>query len=159
MATPTYVPLGTITLSSTDTEIVFSSIPATYRDLIVVVQGTTNAASNIRLRLNNDSSNNSYVGMWGTGSSTVSGANTNNAFIGALYPTQSVTMGQIFDYAQTDKQKSILGRGGGGNDVVWAFASRWASTVAVTSVAVSVNNPAGENFNSGTTFSLYGIAG
>lgn len=157
MATPKYTALATLTLTGTDTEVVFASIPATYRDLVVVVQGTTNTASNIKIKLNGDASNVSYVGMWGNGSSPTSGANTNAAYVGQLSTAQGIVIGQVFDYSLSNKHKSILGRGGTASDAVWAFASRWASTTVVNSLAVTTNNTASENFAIGTTFDLYGV--
>ena len=56
MAT-TYEPIATNTLGSAAANITFSSIPATYTDLrVVVVALTTNNNWNIELRLNSDSS-------------------------------------------------------------------------------------------------------
>ena len=39
--TPTYIPLATTTLGSASNSITFNSVPATYRDLIVIIDGAT----------------------------------------------------------------------------------------------------------------------
>ena len=40
MPTPTYTPLATVTLGTSAASVTFSSIPATYRDLILIFDGT-----------------------------------------------------------------------------------------------------------------------
>jgi hypothetical protein len=57
MPTPTYTPLATVTLGTTAASVTFSSIPATYRDLIFVLSGLGGSA-NITLRYNGDSGSN-----------------------------------------------------------------------------------------------------
>ena len=72
MPTPTYTPLANVTLASTTSTVTFSSIPATYRDLLVVAQcGVVGPATeNLQLSLNNDTTNANYaaVQMSGDGS-------------------------------------------------------------------------------------------
>jgi len=155
----TYVPLATITLSSTDSEIVFSSIPATYRDLVLVYRGVAfeNAVS---ARANADTGTNySLVRMGGNGSTTFSSAPT-TSFFPILYSGTPVTgMGRlmIFDYSATDKHKTALTRGDGSDySITEALASRWANTDAIHSLTVYTG--LGVNFAIGSTFSLYGIA-
>ena len=162
----TYTALATITLTSTDTEIVFSSIPATYRDLVLVIEGGTNesgAESSIAMRLNADTgSNYSWVYAWGTGSVTASGASADSRiFIGRLPGSSVSTPGniilQIMDYSATDKHKTSLSRSNNPATLAGMFAGRYASDSAVTSISLSRYDFAGA-FKSGSTFSLYGIA-
>lgn len=155
--TPTYVALGTVILSGASASVTFSSIPATYRDLIIVMTGSTSNTTNPRVQFNGDTGNGSYVYMLGTGSSTGSGANTDAALVGGLANgVQQSMIIQVMDYSATDKHKTILSRSNSTSEPVWAFASRWASTAAVNQVRLL--NQAGTNFNSGSTFSLFGIA-
>ena len=59
MATPTYIALATTTLSSAVGSVTFSSIPAGYRDLVLVAEGlTSGATSNVRMQFNSDTGNN-----------------------------------------------------------------------------------------------------
>jgi hypothetical protein len=68
---------------------------------------------------------------------------------------RGVVIINVMDYSATDKHKTILARDAGGNAAqAGAIASRWANSAAVTSATV-VNT--GGNFNSGSTFSLYGV--
>jgi hypothetical protein len=153
MPTSTYVPLATITLGSASATVTFSSIPATYRDLVFVLNGTdstTNTQGSF-LRMNGDASNQTVVYVTNASSATAA-----KAYINTTDPsTRNTAIVQIMDYAQTDKHKTFLARAGASGSLVWMSAGRWASTAAVTSV--SFHNDLG-NFSSGSTFSLYGIA-
>ena len=162
MPTPTYTPLATITLTGTDTEIVFASIPNSYKDLILIADFTAASTTNdeLLIRLNGDSGGNySQVKMAGNGSSTssssVSGVNGARIGYGPNSSTRSNAIAQIMDYSATDKHKTILARTNE-PDEVWATASRWANTAAVTSVSFRYEST---SLASGTTVSLYGIAG
>jgi len=81
--TDTYRPLATITLGSTASSITFSSIPATYRDLIIVGNplGAEAAA-----RFNGDSgSNYNGVQMWGNGSNPLSSSfSATSSYLGGI---------------------------------------------------------------------------
>lgn len=166
MATPTYTAISTITLTSTDSEIVFSSIPATYRDLIVVASGRSSAAGaadNLGCYFNGTASNCSTVRMYGTGSTTGSNVSPNNTRISQItIPAASaayfgVVTIQIMDYSATDKHKSVLVRSNTAGDQVHAAAGRWASNDAITSVTLDLYATSA-NFAIGSTFSLYGIS-
>ena len=158
MPTPTYVPLGTITLASTDSEIVFSSIPATYRDLIVVANLSRDNVSSTDsyMKLNTSTANFSNVQMFGNGSVTAATRGSD----GRIATYQNTTsrrysvIFQIMDYSATDKHKTILSRYNGDNSGVGAFALRWAQTTAVNSLSVYVTSG---NYQAGSTFSLYGV--
>jgi hypothetical protein len=168
MPTNTYTPLATITLTGTDSEVVFASIPSGYRDLVfsISILGTSNDQSCV-MQLNADTgANYSNVRMagWGAsyGSNTtgttyifVSGYNYGLATSGA--PT--IAQGSILDYSATDKHKSTLirsrsSRDNGDGDTA-AGAGRWANTAAVTSVKFYLT---GGSFIAGSTFSLFGVA-
>lgn len=165
MGSPTYIPLATVTLGGSDGEIVFTGIPAIYRDLVVTINGKNNTAGadSITFRFNSDTgSNYSNVRMVGTGSSTSSYADTTSGlYIGVSTNSSNpfVITAQIADYSATDKHKSVLARCSQDNGWVTAHAGRWANTAAITSL--SILPPAGSSwtFSTGAVFSLYGIAG
>jgi hypothetical protein len=159
MPTPTYVPMATVTLGGTASSVTFSSIPATYRDLIVVVEGKsgTTTAVNIAFRPNSDSSNASRVFMFGNGSTTTSGTNTDALFITTLPAStanKALSISNFMDYSATDKHKTIIQRNSNAEGIVSASALRWASTSAITSLVCIV---ATESIGAGTTFNLYGV--
>ena len=160
MATPTYTALATITLSSSASSVTFSSIPSTYRDLVLVVNATQAASKNVQMRINGDSGSNysdviafGYSG--GTVSNSASGAQIrlSTSSIGSNWQTTV----QIQDYSATDKHKTILQRENTDTTYVKMLAGRWASTSAVTSISLGSYTGDTGDFASGSTFSLYGI--
>ena len=156
--TNTYTPIASVTLSATASEVVFSGLPQTFRDLIVVYSGSnTTGLAGLRVRLNGDSSSiYSTVNMNGESSGATSSAQTEtSANIGVSSTGQSSTIIQIMDYSATDKHKTILGRGNTlATSFVRATAGRWANTSAVTSVTLSTF---AFDFNSGSTFTIWGV--
>jgi hypothetical protein len=160
--TATYIALATITLTSTDSEIVFSSIPDTYRDLVLVNNHLVSTPANQIVTVNSDAGTNySWVYMGGNGSSAVSGSNSSSnsllaEALAASNPSDRLlTTLQFMDYAQTNKQKTVLVRSGRAGQGVDAIANRWANTAAINTISIVLNNSA--SFLTGSTFSLYGI--
>lgn len=159
MGLPTYTPLANITLGGTDTEIVFGSIPSIFRDLVILTDATSDANSGLYLRFNGDTSSNySTVGAYGNGSSAISFSQTlgftNANFISS---GRGVNTMQIMDYSATDKHKTLLGRASYAGNQAQMAAARWANTAIITQVSLFMDG--GRTFQSGSTFSLYGIAG
>lgn len=160
MPTATYIPLATITLSSTDSEIVFGSIPSGYKDLVLVADyNLTAGAQNMRIRTNSDTgSNYTYVEAGGDGSSPFSSSNTYSfmyaGYVNTTGRTMSVT--HLMDYSATDKHKTALTRFNKSDNYTIMIASRWANTNAINTLSIS---PQTTTFTVGSTFSLYGIAG
>ena len=156
---PAWVPLAEITLTSTDSEVVFGSIPNTYRDLIVIVDGQSTSGFPIsyEIRANSDTSNYSQVIMQGTGSVSSSTASKIHFILSGL---RSSAIIQVMDYSATDKHKTFLVRSNAHSasdvDLVEAGAGRWASTSAITSITLK-DQDSGWQFAIGSTFSLYGI--
>lgn len=154
MPTPTYVPLATITLGTAEADIEFSSIPATFRDLILVFNGTVSANAAYQINFNGVTTGYSRVGMFADSGGPISFADSTASLFEAG-TAQSTSILHIMDYAQTDKHKSVLTRSNISGTVVVAFAGRFASTSAVTSFRLF---RVGQTFSIGSTFSLYGIA-
>ena len=155
MPTPTYTPLATVTLGSFASSVTFSSIPATYRDLVLVADGTA-SAENFFVRFNGDASNYTRVGMVGrsAGASLSFSDSTSYAFVFETFQTNNIM--HIMDYSATDKHKTYLVRINRGENPVHASAHRYASTSAITSLAVI--GDAGATMSTGTTLNLFGIA-
>jgi hypothetical protein len=157
LPTPTYTALATVTLGTSASSVTFSSIPATYRDLIFVFSGTAVSTTGLGLRFNSDTgSNYNYVQMYGTGSLTFSNTQSGTSLdIGVIGSGQSDNHLQIMDYSATDKHKTILARV---NSESWAniraAAGRWANTSAINNIQVIGT---GANFAAGLTLSLYGV--
>jgi hypothetical protein len=159
MPQPTYVPMATITLGSSASSISFSSIPATYRDVIVVFNGITSATStDILWRVNDDTgSNYSRVQAVGVSSGPISNAQSSatSGFVGGTFLERTVAITQFMDYSATDKHKTSLSRCDSPTTQVHMSASRWANTAAITKITFILS---GGNFATGSTFALYGIA-
>jgi hypothetical protein len=164
MPTPTYTPLANVTLGTAIGTVTFSSIPATYRDLILVMNHKVNTSAtsdNWFMRFNSDTgANYSFVRMYGNGSSAFSGSGTSRTYIdNFLDPTGSFTNNvfQIMDYSATDKHKTVLARENLASEQVIAKAHRWASTSAITSISLTGPDSGTDLFSVGSTFSLYGV--
>jgi len=154
MPTPTYTALANITLGSSASYVTLSSIPATYRDLVLVYSGSGTAPTEVWATLNGSTANGSTVVMLGTGSAAQSGTSA-AITIGTIDTTICNNIVQFMDYSATDKHKTILTRSNRAGAGTLAYATRWAITSAITSIAVV---PQSGTFNSGHTFALYGIA-
>jgi hypothetical protein len=159
--TKTYKALANVTLGAAASSVTFSSIPATYRDLVVVVTALGSTTLEGRIRLNSDSGNNySYVRMSSSGSAA-SSANAGSQSSGFLSVIADATASgpltmfiNIMDYSATDKHKTIISRAAAAGTGTEAFANRWADTSAVTTVQILTSTG---NWASGATFNLFGI--
>jgi len=151
----TYEPIATTTLGTSASSVTFSTIPGTYTDLVLVVNGTSTATNGNEMQFNGDTGNNySFTLLYGDGSSATSSRNSNISFAyaGRTNTNQSVSITQIMNYANTTTYKTVLTRANSNGDIVMANVSTWRSTSAITSLVY-----AGATFNSGTVFTLYGI--
>lgn len=159
MAT-TYEPIATTTLGSTASSYTFSSIPGTYTDLILTIAGYQSGGSGdfVGFQFNNDTSttySNTYFG--GNGSTTFTGraSNYTNSRFGALYPTgQANIICHIQNYSNTVTDKAAISRSNSPGDNAVAFVNLWRSTSAISTIKILIE---ANNFQSGTTFTLYGI--
>lgn len=159
----TYEPLSTTTISGTASTVTFSSIPSTYTDLVLVVEGQNNAGgdSNLWIRLNSDTgANYSVTYFQGTGSSVSSSAFTRAdsfANVGKMSTsTRSINTLHFMNYSSSSSAKSFLCRFSNASVVTGFSTAWWNSSSAITTIQVGNGNA--ENFVSSTTFTLYGIA-
>lgn len=159
------VALATTTLGSSAATITFGSIPATYRDLRLVVQAPLTSlpgTTDMDFILNSDAGGNySGVTMTGNGSSATSASGSSLTRVDA--PSDSTTIDfvwtvDIMDYSATDKHKTILERYSRAAYGARAGCYRWANTAAVTTVTFRGGDSQTKPFAIGSTFSLYGIA-
>lgn len=155
-------------LSAATNTVTISSIPQTYRDLMLIVSGSkiNGGGDWCRIRINNDTTSSPSVFMEGDGVNTRSNNSSTsgltdtywNATWTATATTRTVATWHFFDYAKTDKQKHILVRSGRPDGMIAAGTGRWPSTVAVTSLVCALGDPAAQ-WIAGTKFTLYGISG
>ena len=159
--TAKYTVLDSQVLATSAASVTFSSIPGGYKDLVLVISGTTPSFGQVRLNFNSDIGANYYsVQMRGSGSAASSATTAGETFFSSGPNTDfSTTIGmsvdQIIDYSATDKHKTILRRSGSTYGVgTLATAGRWANSVAVVSITVSTS---AANFAAGSTFRLLGV--
>jgi hypothetical protein len=159
MPTPTYTLIDSVTLTSSASEVTFSSIPAG-GDLVLSISHSTNLNIAFKGYLNGDTgANYNLVRMVGDGSTATSSSSSSTSapIFGSASPIIGNTIIQLMDYSATDKHKSILMRTGSLDEFgsVSAYALRWANTSAVTSIQIDAGS---RTFNAGSTFFLYSIA-
>lgn len=160
----TYEPIATTTLGSATSPITFSSIPATYTDLrIVMVCTSQNATQDVYMRFNSDTgSNYSSTNLSGNGSSATSTRETNTsriivnkeAYTNTTIP-QMYTI-DIFSYAGSTNKTCLMTSSGdnNGSGAVDRNVGLWRNTSAINEIEFRLS--AG-GYNAGTTVTLYGI--
>lgn len=162
MATNTYVALRTTTLSSATASVTLDLTGVTgYTDIRLVIAGTfPSGADDILMRFNGDTSTNySRTYLYGTGSSVTSGRQSSTAglYIAGLSDVQSVAKFDIMNYSNATTYKTVLSRSDAPNWITVATAALWRKTPeAITTIYLA--NASGNNFGSGTKFTVYGIA-
>jgi hypothetical protein len=134
MPTSTYVALATTELTSTATTITFSSIPATYRDLVLVLN-VPSSDNLVYIKPNGSSSNLSSVRAYNVGSSLYSNTETSWADPASGTYTRFFTY-NLMDYSATDKHKTVLFRQNFSTNITFMGAGRWASTTAISSLVI-----------------------
>lgn len=157
----TYEPISTQTLASAVATVTFSSIPATYTDLVLVASATnaTAGVDSFEIQFNGDTATNySYTLLSGNGATATSSRGSSSAFIISglsISGEQYVNIAHIFNYANTTTYKTVLSRGNVTSSLVRGNVGIWRSTSAITSFLLK--NDGGQNFAIGSMFTLYGI--
>lgn len=167
--TGTYTLIASNTLGSSASSVTFSSIPATYTDLMLVTSalspGGGNNARGYRFELNSDTGTN-YSQTWLSNSVTtpVSSRETSQTRgrIGGISETTSdvtTVKTDFLDYSNTTTYKTVLSRGSNlctnGDTNLFAGVSLWRSTSAVSSIKLTMSD--NSSFITGSSFKLYGI--
>ena len=158
----TYEKIASTTLSSSNSTITFSSIPATYTDLRLVIVAKGTAASDVNMVFNSSGSACSWTQFAGSGSAASSGSITTGvgrAYITLNFNVLSTTIPQmytvdIFSYTGSTHKTSLITfqEDNNGSGYVGTKVGKWPSTAAITSITLN-----GTDFATGTTATLYGI--
>lgn len=164
----TYEPIATQTLGSAQSTVTFSSIPATYTDLVLVVMArstySTDAADGLRYRLNSDSTTSySWTQLTGDGSTAGSGraSSVNIGEMGSLATSSSsntsfgTCITNFQNYANTTTNKTLISRSGEARLVTYAHVNLWRNTGAIN--RIDLTTARASTFVAGSTFTLYGI--
>jgi len=169
-AANTYTPIASTTVDTASATIVFSSIPATYTDLVLVMQpGADVGDENIGLRFNDDTSGNySYQRIGANNTAGTYNASRQNNFT-RINTTEATgtgpTLGKlvitahIMNYTNTTTYKIVLARSGqvgGTYNGVELFTGAWRATPAAIN-SITIMQGGARTFSTGSTFNLYGI--
>jgi len=155
----TYEPIATYTATGSSGTLSFTSIPSTYTDLILVVNGSVNTGNNTRMRFNNDTgSNYSMTVLAGDGSSAASYRDSSQTSFS--YPGYATTgMGtyiiQIQNYSNTSTYKTFISRNSNAANQAQVGVGLWRSTSAINQV--DLYTASGATWTTSTTATLYGI--
>lgn len=159
----TYDPIATQTLGSNTSVITFSSIPATYTDLLMVVNSGGSVNLDWDIRINGDNgSNYSVTRLQGDGSTVSSNRASNQTeyrINGSGFMTTTIVANSFIhfmNYANTSIFKTMLARVGNANTGVSISAGFWRSTSAINQIQFS-NWGGPATYITGSTFTLYGI--
>ncbi len=162
--TSTEIAIATQTLGS-NAALTFSSIPATYTDLRLVLVGfwTTAGPSDLMIRFNSDSATNySQTRLTGNGTAAASARTTSATQIEVIESLPSTTIPglttiDLFSYAGSTYKTCLITSSDdrNGSGTVDRQVALWRSTSAITEIKLTVDLTA--NFTTGTTATLYGI--
>jgi hypothetical protein len=166
----TYTPIATTNGTGSSSSITFSSIPATYTDLRIVVSNAalvSGSDANLIFRINNDTASNYSLTNLGARalSSTPFSSRQSVAYgmanwFTAIATQQGMSQIDFMNYSNTTTFKTVLcnSRVNEGNATysgVEVLVNLWRSTAAINSIKIETFN--GSNLTTGSTFSLYGI--
>lgn len=165
MPTSTYDLIASSVLSSNAASVTFSSLPSSYRDLVLICTARStrvNTVDYLLFKLNNDTASNySRIYMDGTGTTTSSYYDTISVGTIDFMPAANSTAGvfgigrmQVMDYSATDKHKTMLIRTDLAERATFAQVTRWAKTEAINEIVFTMENG---SIASGSSFYLYGI--
>jgi len=159
----TYTPIATVTAAGgSSTQLVMSSIPATYTDLVIVINTSTSANSNLVFRLNNDSTSiygNTVLNGNGTAASSGRNSNTDKGY----FDSDAISANNfnynailnLMNYSNTTTFKTTVSRSNNAATGVTAGVTLYRSTSAINRIDFLTTSG---TFNAGSTFTLYGIA-
>jgi hypothetical protein len=156
----TYEPIATTTVSGTSTTNVgFSSIPQTYTDLVLIYNGSVNYTNTYYVMYYNGDSTLTNYSNTGIGGFNTSVTSYTNGYIylgfsgSASVPVNCIA--NIQNYTNTTTFKTGLMRFNNTNNETSAGVGLWRNTAAINSI--NIYSYYGGAFNSGSTFTLYGI--
>ena len=151
-----FTPLATINLSGVN-GCTFSSIPTTYRDLMLVARVSTSSIGYFFATLNSTNGIYNQVALRGTGTAAQSWQYSGQAYVNfadtAYSDPDAGLIAHFLDYSVTNKHKTILSMVSAPARGIESVVNRAATTAAITSIRVDM----GATITSGT-MSLYGIS-
>lgn len=159
----TYEPIATFTTTGNVAAIEFNTIPSTYTDLVVSISGISNGTANstIVTNLNGDfGSNYSGTQLYYRSTGTAGGnKNISESYIAIARAAgvnpdnggQTLVNVYIFDYANTNKFKTLMAQMQNMPAAVEVDVGNWRNTNAIHTIRFAAN------WATGTVYTLYGI--
>ena len=166
----TYTLISSNVLTTTAASVTFSSIPATYTDLVVrasVRSNRANTQDDMRITFNSATTNFSYTYLRGSGSAAISGNATADPFVWAgNIPAANATSntfgnGELYIPSYTASQNkpssAIMAMEDNVSSPVYltANANLWSNTATISTIYLYLGFG---SFVSGSSFYLYGIS-
>jgi hypothetical protein len=165
--TNSFESIETITLSSAQPNVTFTNIPSTFKHLQIRAVMTCTTINNMYVQVGNTTidtaGNYSWHQLFGDGATPYSNGNgtASFAYIGynfnTSHPNPSII--DFVDYTSTTKTKTfktIAGTESNGGGFVQHWTGNWRSNSAINTIRIT---PGDGNFNTHTSFALYGIRG
>jgi hypothetical protein len=160
-------------LTSTAATVTFSSIPGTFKDLIIRISARTDRSAtsdSIKMTINSDNTTiYSFTRLRGDGTSATSNRNTGNTYVSVENTDGNTATSNTFDsteiyipsYLSTANKpiSSVIMREDNSTAATTynsVQAHLYRNTSAITSLSFAPSN--GPNFVSGSSFYLYGLA-
>ena len=159
-----YESIATVTASGSVSTLSFTSIPSGFKHLQIRGMNRTAAGGGVNLQINSDTGSNyaqHRLEGSGTAASAAGFASQTSVPVSSnttAADTMSVTIIDILDYGSTTKNKTLRvlrGFDANGTGTIIVGSGLWMSTAAITSIQLV--NSSSNNFDSTTTFALYGI--
>jgi hypothetical protein len=161
------------TMTNNNTAVIsFTSIPSTFRDLVIMIGGSGfqvqsgTGNPNLALRANNSSSTIYSMMDWreSAAGGTAVTAQTSAEIGRSAWNNGGASAGRyritIYNYATASRAKQVFATGNPGiGNASHISASIIRTTTSVSSVQLLINWAGVANFASGTTVSLYGVKG
>jgi len=160
----TYNPIETYTLSSTTANIVFSTIPQIYTDLVLVATRRsatkTTGGENLQFRLNGDNGANYANTYLVNGPSTARLNNMSELYTSAggneINTRYSVDVWNFLNYSNTTTYKTLIYSYMYAGDHCQLWAGSWRNNAAINTIDI-FSSGAGNVYAIGSMFTLYGI--
>jgi hypothetical protein len=168
-----YESIATVTLSSSQATVSFSSIPSTFRHLqlrcLIKTARTSSNLSSTPFIFNSDSTNlYSYHDVQGNGATTSASGSASTQTIDSGRVSGNLSSANVFgaqiidilDYADTNKYKTVRflnGFDNNGSGVIALNSGAWRSTSAINSITFQAPFDAATGYLQYSSFALYGI--
>lgn len=161
MATPAIVPLEDVILSAATGTINISSIPNTYKDIIISLtwQHSGNSSA-LRIRFNDSTGSHDWATFYGNVSGSAGGWNgdesSSRAFGVNVGPTTNWQTGTItvYDYANSNRHTLLMARNADANgDSSWV-GGRWETNTAVNKITIF--DCCGQTIQAGARLQVWG---